>query len=192
MEKIKWAGFMAMIMIMHGKIYAQNQVVIGKGLLNTQLTISPSYMFSERQSYFYLHGSVEDYLSSSISVAGEGYFYLGKLSGGTHTFKYNHSVFFGVSRHFVSNHHDLYFGLQPGLSITRLNEQYLKIVTTQAGVDPLISMIAGYNYYMNSVLHFFLQSRLILGLHNYYATKSLSELRFSAGLGFNLNLLKCY
>jgi hypothetical protein len=54
-------------------------------------------------------------------------------------------------------------------------------------INPVFSNVIGYNYYINNVFHFFVQTRLVLGKHLGYEVKKLNELRFSAGLGFNIN-----
>jgi hypothetical protein len=102
------------------------------------------------------------------------------------SFKHNHSVFFGANYHFIKSNHDFYLGIQPGVAYTQvkmlrgMDEQY-------ASTNPLFSSVVGYNFYVNSIFHFFVQTRLILGEHLTNDVKSLNEMRFSAGLGFNLN-----
>lgn len=186
MEKVK---IIFLLLIFYGMIQegkAQEKIMVDKGLLRAQLTLSPSRMLSGEQTNFYLHGNVEGYLSSTLSLAGEGYYYLGSQSVQS-IFDYNHSLFFGASWHFVHNSHDIFLGLQPGLSITRLSEANNNLALTHKGANPLFSWVMGYNYYVNEIFHFFIQTRLILGEHNYDLHKNLSELRLSAGLGFNFN-----
>lgn len=168
-------------------VFAQEKNVIQKGLLSAQLSLSPSKMIGENESHFYLHGSFEGFISDKISISGEGFYYLGNLSSKESVFDYNHNLFFGASRHFTKNNHDIYIGLQPGVSITKLNPDVLGLETTKSGVNPVFSGVVGYNFYINNVFHFFVQTRYITGEHNYDIHKNLSELRFSAGLGFNLN-----
>lgn len=168
---------------------AQEDTYAGAGLLRGQLTISPSRAFALKESYFYLHGNVAGYLSSRISVSGEGYYYLGSFSA-TNSFDYHHTAFFGPSWHFPMNNHDLYVGLQPGLSFTKLHVGKNETSKTHMGVNPMFSMVAGYNFFVNGVFHFFVQTRYVLGEHNYDKPVNLSELRLSAGLGFHLQTRK--
>ena len=184
MEKVKILvlfGFMSLHTL------AQESIV-KEGLLRTQLTLSPSKMLNDNLSYFYLHGNLEGYVSDKISISGEGYLFLGRTSfyADIQSFKHNHSVFFGANYHFIKNNHDVYLGIQPGVAYTQvkmlrgMNEQY-------TSTNPLFSSVVGYNYYINNIFHFFVQTRLILGKHLANDAKSLNEIRFSAGLGFNLN-----
>lgn len=190
MEKIKNTFLIFLLSIIVGKMIAQDSTIVRKGLIRAQLTISPSYMFSDQRAYFYLHGNLEGYVSDRISLAGEGYYNLGDLSADKDLFNYNHSGFFGASYHFTKKNNDLYVGLQPGLSFTKLSDTTNSISQTQLGINPLFSPVIGYNFYVNKVFHFFIQSRLVIGQHNYDIHKDLSEFRFSAGLGFNINMIR--
>lgn len=166
---------------------SQNDEIIRTGLLRAQLTISPSKMFSDKQFYFYLHGNLEAYLSKTLSLSGEGYHYLGNLSSDNSEIQFNHSGFFGASYHFIKRNSDFYLGIQPGLVFVSLDESLTGVTQSITGVDPLFSAISGYNFFVNNFFHFFIQTRFVLGEHNYNMHKDLSEFRFSAGLGFNIN-----
>lgn len=167
-----------------------SQEIIRDGLIRAQLTLSASQMLAEKQSNFYLHGNVEVYLNKKFSLSGEGYHYLGGLSSGTQLFKTNESFFFGASWHFTKNNSDLYVGLQPGLAIVQLNEWENSNSPTHMGTSPVFSSVVGYNYFVNRIFHFFIQTRIVSGQHLYDVPKDLTEFRFSAGLGFNLNSRK--
>lgn len=107
--------------VLCSQAFSQEKSVLRTGLLSAGLTLSPAYMFGDGESYFYLHGGLEGYVSDKVSLTGDGSYYLGS-SAETSYFAYNHSLFFGASRHFTANGHDFYIGLQPGLSFTRLSE----------------------------------------------------------------------
>ncbi|MES2587703.1 MAG: hypothetical protein V4622_01910 [Bacteroidota bacterium] len=173
--------------------FSQEESVIKTGLVRFQLTISPAKMLSSSNSYFYLHGNLEGYLNENYSLAGEGYFYQGMISKGKSEFNFNHSVFFGFSKHFTKGNFDYYIGIQPGFSFTDISSPYPYdnvVKATKMAVNPLFSSVTGINYYVGKFFHFFLQSRLVLGHHNTNAPQNLADLRFSAGLGFNLNTMK--
>lgn len=165
------------------------QDIIRPGLIRAYLTISPSRMLSAGQSHFYLHGNLEGYLTEKLSLSGEGYYYLGGLSSES-DFNFNHCGFFGASWHFLKENNDLYVGVQPGIAIAQLSESVNGNNPTNTGVNPLFSAVAGYNLFVSRVFHFFIQTRIIAGQHNVDMRKDLTEFRFSAGLGFNLNAVK--
>lgn len=172
-------------------LFAQEKTVIRPGLIKTTLTISPSKSLATSNSYFYMHGILEGYLSPSVSVSGEGYFYQGMISGLKSEFAHNHSLFFGLSKHVVKKNLDFHLGLQPGLNFTRLSLPDDGIfLTMKTSVNPSMSAIAGVNYFAGKYIHFFIQSRLVLAENNTGIAKNISDLRFSAGLGFNINALK--
>ena len=190
MEQLKsrWLFIISCLITMNG--FAQENHTIGKGLINGQLTLSTSSMFTEKQSYFYLHGSLEYFVSDKISLAGEGYYYLGNLSNDASIFNYNHSLFFGASKHFTIKNNDFYLGIQPGISISKLDANTNQLLETHVAINPLASIVAGYNFFVNNYFHFFVQTRLIEGETNFDEHKKMGEIRFSAGLGFNLNTTK--
>ena len=187
MGKIKHTIKVLLLVLMLSESQAQD---IAPGLIRAQLTLSPSYSFSDKQSYFYLHGNLEGFLEKNISLAGEAYFSLGNVSSNPSVYDFNHSIFFGSNIHFTKNNNDIYLGLQPGLAFTRLDAVENSLTSTTIGTNPLFSTVAGYNFYLNRLFHFFIQSRLVIGKHNYDVSKSLSEFRFSGGLGFNINAIK--
>lgn len=175
-------------------LFAQENSVIRPGLIKTSMTISPSKLLSTSNSYFYLHGFLEGYLNEKISVAGEGYFYQGIINEARSDFKYNHALFFGFSRHFTKNNFDFYLGIQPGVMITKINPPYFNYDNiwdnTKIAVNPSVSALMGINYFVGKYVHFFIQSRLVLAEHQTDYPKNISDLRISAGLGFNLNTMK--
>lgn len=189
MEKIKCYVLVGILLsVIYAK--AEEPTIIRKGLLRTQITISPAILFKSKQSLFYLHGNFEAYVTKNISIAGDAFFSLGNAFAGQPTFKFNHNIFFGASYHVVKNNNDFYVGLQPGISITKLLASSDNLTPMKTGVNPVVSAIVGYNYYVHRYLHFFVQSRFVIGQHLYNARKDLSEFRFSAGLGLNINAIK--
>jgi hypothetical protein len=172
-------------------VLSQDQTVIRPGLLKTTMTISPSKSLSSKNSYFYLHGLLEGYLSKKISVSGDGYFYQGMINEARSDFNYNYSLFFGFARHFTKNNLDFYIACQPGVMITKINPPFdFFWDNTKTAVNPAFSTSLGINYYVGKYMHLFAQTRLVLAEHNTDYPKNISDLRFSAGLGFNFNSIR--
>lgn len=197
MEKVKWV--LSVILFFRISLAeAQSSDFIRSGLIRSQLTLSPSCLLNERQQYFYLHGTLEVYTEKNISVAGDSYIFLNTLTNSQSRYEYNHSTFFGMNYHFVNHLSDFYVGIQPGCSFTKLssgNNSSLIIepavpVVTHAGVNPLLSIAVGYNCYIHKYFNLFLQARFVTGQHSYDIQQQLTDLRFSAGLGFNVNTMK--
>lgn len=168
---------------------AQEKSIIRSGLASGQLTLSPSYLFQVRSGQFYAHGSLEVFLQPKVSFIGEGFYHLGTLDS-KKTFDANHNIFFGLGYHFTKGNNDLLLALQPGISLTRLNEQENALIKSHYGINPVVAPTIGYTFYVSRFFHFFVQTKLVIGEHKYDIQKSLTEFRFSAGLGFNINALK--
>ena len=180
---------------------------IRKGLIRSMGTISPGILLKENVSTISIYGTLEGYISDNISLRGDSYFYVkGKDNAGNDPFEFNHSTFSGASYHFkTKNHFDPYFAVEPGVSITKLKSYsgLIECFTTpcpgyinfndKTAANPLVSSALGFNLYFQRWFHLFGEARYISGKHisggDFYPV-SLNELRFSFGLGFNINVLK--
>ncbi|MBI3500718.1 MAG: hypothetical protein HY063_02900 [Bacteroidetes bacterium] len=178
----------------------ESEQYIRKGLIRSMATISPGILLKENASTISLHGNLEYYVADNISLRGDSYYFLkAKDNNGNNPFDFNHSTFAGASFHFkTKNHFDPYFAFEPGVSIARINytyswgfEQY-EWRQSNIHVNPLISSAIGFNFYFQKFFHLFMEGRYVYGkdLSNVTIPLSLSELRFSFGLGWNLNLIK--
>lgn len=169
---------------------AQEKVnIIRPGLIKVMGTISPSKMLGSSGAYFYLHGNLEIYFNKQVSFCGDVYGFSGGIHKNTE-FDYNHNLLYGFALHQAHERNDLYIAIQPGCSLTKLKTDTMLLKTTQVGVNPVMSLAIGDNFYVSRFFHFFIQARLIVGEHSYDIHKNISEMRLSAGLGFNINTLK--
>lgn len=189
MEKIKY--FLSIVLLFFsfydGK--SQEENLIRKGLLRTQLTFSPTYLFAQNQTDFYLYGNLEFYIEDKVSLSGDAYYSFFETIN--NTLDFNHNLFFGVNTHIINkNNHNFYVGFQPGIAITRLNAEENNLSTSKTGANPVFSAVVGYNYYIHKFFHFFVHSRIVYGEHGYDIQKNISDFRMAAGLGLNINTLK--
>jgi hypothetical protein len=185
MEKVKRYLILFLFTCFTG--YSQDDI-IRPGLIKAMATISPGKMFGYNESYFYLHGNLEGYLNKRVSVSGEGYASLGQQTNASEGFNSIDNLFFGLNYHFVKGNGDLFIGGQPGVCFASLKEGP-KVSGNGKGVSPVFSAVAGYTYFVGKFFNFFVSARYIAGSHNYGMHKDLSEIRFSAGLGFNINTI---
>ncbi len=163
-----------------------------KNFLRAQGTISPGISLSEKGSNIYLHGDLEYYLENNVSVRGESYF----LIGGNHVDQgiTEFTNYFGVVYHFVGNKKfDPYFGFQPGIAVRHYAVNCIDITRVDCPIgytlSPQFSVITGVNFFLNKYLHFFGMMRYINGHDaSFTVDYPMNELRFSAGLGWNLRL----
>ncbi len=187
MEKVKK---ILSLLLLCSVLIMRSQVVPRAGTIKAMATISPAKMFGYNESYFYLHGNLESYLGNDVSVAGDGYMFLGEQTKAPEGFRSINNLFFGLNYHLLkTGPSDFYIGGQPGVCIAKVKTDSPKVPIAHTGTSPVFSAVVGYNYFVGNYFNFFFQARYIAGSHNYDLHKSLSEIRFSAGLGFNINTL---
>jgi hypothetical protein len=174
---------------------------IHRGLFRAMGSIAEGAMFEQGVTNIYLTGNIEYYISDNVSLRGDGNYFISTM-GDVTPFEYNHSVFSGFSFHFkTKSHFDPYLGFAPGIAMTKMSYANGFICDpgpctgdmyeTRSGVNPLVSSLAGFNFYFQKAFHLFLETRYIYGRHlSDESPQSLSELRFTFGLGFNLNFIK--
>jgi hypothetical protein len=167
-------------------------------MIAASATFSPGIFLYNGISSNYLHGFLEYFPESNVSLKGEGYLFLAPSSGRFHPLDQNSSLLFGGLYHFNKNGaFDPYIGLQPGVAYVISYPDginYPIFVSIQAReVVPLITVSTGINYYVNRYFHFFGSIRYLYGQgaqSDIYFTQ-FSELRLSFGLGFNLAKKRC-
>jgi hypothetical protein len=185
--------FLILIFSFAAKAQPEKQQFVHSGILRTTLTISPATSGS-----IYLQGNVEYYLHPSLSVRGDGFY---GVKYGQDFLTQNHSIFSGASYHFTTKgNFDPYFFFQPGVAITQKEFQSCinvyptspECVDSKIITNPLTSIGSGFNYYFQKWAHLFGELRYVYGKHipSTPPAISLSELRFSFGLGFNFNFKK--
>jgi hypothetical protein len=172
---------------------------VRKGLFRSQATLSSGAMLGPQVTNIYLHGGFDYYVDESVSIRNDGYYFITTLAD-SKVFKMNHSIFSGGSYHFKTKGNlDPYFGIQPGVAIAQVQYDvcpdnmlcFIGSTSSKPAASPLISGVAGFNYYAQRFFHLFLETRYIQGKHlSDYGPTSLNELRFSFGLGWNINLKK--
>lgn len=166
-----------------------DEIIAKKGLLRTMGTINFGRLTKEEQTNIYLQGVLEYFVTKNITSRGDIYYYL--KSGNQQLLNLNHQLFAGASYHFNTNSNFVpYLGIEPGVGLTQAS---FVIMNGENNIEasPLISAVAGFNYYASKWFHLFIDARYVTGKHlSNQKMISLDELRLSFGLGFNLNILK--
>ncbi len=163
-------------------------------LIASSLTLTPAFNFYQFEGYFFAHGILQIYPSSSISWLSDSYYFLGQLGSTLPRNENNnkreprfaayHSVFSGVARHWRFTMHDLFVAFQPGLSLIRW------YTGKQWGVNPSVALTIGYHLYFCQWFHFFVHFKGIVGENLFDAYWRFIELRLSAGLGIHLKIYR--
>lgn len=164
----------------------ENETVAGKGLFRTTLTFATGYMPANKLNNLYLTGNIEYYVDDRISLRGDGMYFFNSMNGDK-TLQENHSIYSGAAYHFAKKQFDPFVGLQTGLAYTQRGIMAQGVAAGATAFNPLISPIAGFNYYAPKWFHLFINARYNVGKH--LADDSiipLNELSFSFGLGFNI------
>lgn len=157
-------------------------------------------MLSYNQGSIYLCGDLEYYLDSKTSLRGESFYFINATNkSAVENLVMNHSIFSGVMFHLPTKGNlDPFFGIQPGLSLTQLQSDFYDYniqesftVKSKPAASPLLSAMAGLQYYAPKFFHLFANVRYVRGTHlGNTGSYNLDEVRFTFGLGFNLALIK--
>lgn len=178
-EQTKLGWICALLFLPFATIHAQ--ATVSNTHASAFLTFAPNYFFQKNESNFFLHGQLNLFTEQRISFSGDAFYDLGSTSAYP-TFNNQHQLFFGVNYHWRTSIHDLYLGMQPGIGLYR-NDQALE---SRIPLAPLVSLQGGYRIYISPHFHFFFEGRFIGGQVISKNMQAISNLRFSAGLGFQL------
>ncbi|MCC7050601.1 MAG: hypothetical protein IT239_02320 [Bacteroidia bacterium] len=173
-------------------IYAQSESsFIRSGLLKATSTITPSFMLNRKINNIYVSGELEYFLEDKISVRGDGLWYRDSQQK-TPFLKQNSMVFFGALYHFSNKKNDLFFGVQPAVILAQPNLTDTLGGYYPAVINPGMSLIAGYTFYVWDYCNFYVNARYLQS--KYVGTRMgkipLDELFISAGLGFQIHTRK--
>lgn len=178
-----------------------------KSILRASASFGIGSMLNEELNNIIIPTSLEYYIDEQTSVRSDAVFFIGHTEDVALGFLHNHSIMIGISQHLTKNKvFDPYFGLQSGMAISQygiknetimaLNENpsyenYWLIQNKKSSItlNALISPHVGINYFAKDYFHLFMDLRYIYGNHHSnISVKSLNEIRFEFGLGFNLNV----
>jgi hypothetical protein len=171
-------------------------------VLKGDATISPGYLLSTPQTNIYINGSLEYFPEDKISLRGESFVMVGAQQKPA-LLTQNSSLMFGALYHFHKNRFDFFVGLETGASLTKPRDSveyaYKNPVTVSAAksfdykVLPIICPVTGVTFYVSNYFNFFLNVHYVRATYYGYANGGnilLDELRISAGLGFQIHVLK--
>lgn len=183
-------------------IYGQDRVFVYENTLRASATLAPGFMLNQEQTNIYVHGHLEYFPEDRVSLRGDGYWFTGAQQKPA-LLKENSNLLFGGLYHFHKNRLDYFIGLQAGINFTRPagllsltpSGPTITSATTEYPLkpNPCIAPLTGFVFYPARYVNFFLEARYVSGRYFGYANGrsiGLSEIRISAGLGFQLNLKK--
>lgn len=133
-----------------------------------------------------LHVAAEYFFEPKLSLIGEGNIYLASAKPNNRELVFSHAIFSGGNYHLTNKSTDFYFGFQPGLNLSKKTGN-TKGTSTNTVLSPLISFSTGFSYYSINYFHFYTQLRYTYGSHLEESSVSLSGLKITFGLGYNLS-----
>ena len=188
------ACLMVMSMLIFSQLSAQRMWQERKGCLNVQGNVAPGYLFAQKSVTAYFNGDLEVFLDDRASFIGSTWISFATTYKDQAGLKANHAIFFGGNYHFLKpSHWDPYVGLTPGVGLVRAGYKIgEEVKLTPFSLAPLIGISVGCNYHIGSIFHFFVRVQGVAGemFSTLPVPKRLDELKFMAGLGWNLRMWK--
>jgi hypothetical protein len=191
---------LVMVFTMNGQ--NEKQPFRYQSILKATATITPGFLLNNKQTNIYLNGELEYFLDDKLSFRTDGFWMAGAQEKPS-LLQQNNSIFFGALYHIHKNRFDYFFGLQPGLFLTKPNttndaviSPYGVTVTYKTDYDykllPSLSPITGITFYVSDYFNFFLNIRYVYARYYGYenAVLNIDEFRVSAGLGFQIHTRK--
>ncbi|RYY86744.1 MAG: hypothetical protein EOO15_13685 [Chitinophagaceae bacterium] len=163
--------------------FVEEAAPVQPGLLASMLTLSPGWSTNSSDARFYLHAGLQYYFHPKWSVGSDVYLGMGTI-GHDQAEKAPHNLLIGAYRHFGSGRSDASIGFAPGITLTKGIEVNGTKDNSSISGAPALSVAAGYQYFVNKHLQFFVQGRYLYSPQR--RAPALSEVRASAGLGFHL------
>ena len=167
---------------------------VRKGCFRSQGNIAGGYLFSQKQPSAYVNGDIDLFLEDRVALTGAAWYSFALNRKNETGLRANHAVFSGINYHFLKPcRWDPYIGLTPGFGLVRAaykNNDNVHI--TPYTPVPLISASVGCNYYVGFIFHFFVKVQAVSGqvFSKLPTPQRLDEIKFMAGLGWNLRLWK--
>ncbi|MCW5907663.1 MAG: hypothetical protein KIS94_07390 [Chitinophagales bacterium] len=198
METKRLTALLLPLLLIASGTYAQKKRIMiweeRKGCIRSQGNLAAGYLFPQKQVAAYLAGDMDLFVDNRVSVNGQLWTSFATTAPNKPGILANHSVFWGMNYHILpKGRFDPYIGLTPGLGLVRANYFDGEAMRKSAfDAVPLISAQVGVNYYVGWIFHFFAKVQGVSGVFFKDVPRSsrLEELKFTAGLGWNLRLWK--
>lgn len=158
------------------------------GCVRGQANIGAGWFMDGKYVAPYINGDIEYFLHKNVSLNGEAWFSLKQQNPLQPNLAQNHSIFWGLGWHMMNHSRfDPYITLSPGISIAMVRQSSESELKPK--LFPVMSMTAGFNYYVGSIFNLFVKVRPVMALVRDNSLRG-NELKFTAGLGWNIRILK--
>ncbi|MCX6199942.1 MAG: hypothetical protein NTY88_12100 [Bacteroidetes bacterium] len=151
-------------------------------------------MFGQKAASAYLNGDIDVFVDDRVGVTGSAFYSFALNRNNQTGLKANHAVFFGINYHFLKpQRFDPFIGFTPGMGLVQAAYKDGDVLKrTPYAAVPLLSAKIGFNYYVGSIFNFFAKVQGVTGqvVSTMPSAMRLDELKFMAGLGWNLRMWK--
>lgn len=164
-----------------------------RGCISTQGNLAPGYLFQQKTVTGYIDGDMELFLDDRFAFGGSVWVSFATTDKSHPGIRINDAVFGGANYHFLKpGRFDPFIGLSPGVALARANYRDGETMKmTNYTLAPLIGATIGFNYYVGSIFHFFVKAEGVAGeMFGAPTPQRLDEIKFMAGLGYNLRMWK--
>lgn len=167
--------------------FSQRESYINPGLLSASSTLSPAIMLNRNEVNYYVSGFFEGKVTKHLSFRGDAYYMLGNAP--TKFLKNNFRSYLSLQYGYSVGNFELHMGFAPGFAFMQSN-----VNTSNNEFAPSIQINFGTRFYVWKYFHFFANFNYIHAqMHNLDRVNGMAdEFVISAGLGFNLQVLKKY
>jgi hypothetical protein len=163
-----------------------------KGLLKASATISPGRMLQNKANSIYISGFLEYALDSKYSFRGDVFQFVDAIysDGSLLEPNFMNRLYFGAFRHFGKKNLKFYSGVQAGMSFMQYYHSFSQ--GRKFSVEPSFALKAGTTFYVWKYFHFFADLTYVNSTTRglMFGSQKMDELIFSAGLGFQINVIK--
>ena len=169
-------------------VFGQNPNYINPGLLSFSGTLSPSIMLNRNEINYYVTGFLEGKLTKHISLRGETNYLLPNAD--SKFLRNNIRTTIGIQYGFAPvDNLEMHVGFSPGFSFMKSNFD-----PSRFEFVPSVQINGGVRYYVWKYFHFFANLNYVHAqMQNLNRVNGMAdEFMISAGLGFNLQVLKKY
>lgn len=162
------------------------------GLIKASATIAPGRMLQNKANSINLSGFLECVIDKNYSFRGDIFQFIDADYSSKTLIEpaFQNRLFFGACRHFGKNNLKFNIGVQMGTTITTYNQSWF--TGNRTHVAPSYALKSGVTYYVWKYFHFFADLTYINSTlrGTSFGSHRMDELIFSAGLGFQVNVLK--
>jgi hypothetical protein len=192
-KRIK-TGMLALTIFIFVQSHAQKIWDERRGCVDVQGNLAPGYMFEQKIVTAYVDGDMEAFLDDRFAFTGALWVSFATTDRSHPGIRVNEAVLAGANYHFLKpGRFDPFVGFTPGIGLVRASYRSGEnIVMTPYSAVPLAGLTIGFNYYVGSIFHFFVKAEGVAGemFGKLPAPQRLDEIKFMAGLGYNIRMWK--